>query len=377
MTHPKIRVGIIGAGPERSWAARSHVPALQALGDRFELVAVGTSRPESAGQAAEQWSVPHAFADARRLAEHPDVDLVTVAVKVPHHLELVETALGAGKHVYCEWPLARTTAEAEQLLKAAQAAGVRHWVGLQARQSPVVSHAAELIADGYVGKVTSVHVHASRFRGTGVLPSFAAYTLDRANGAGTLEVAGGHTLDVVEALVGPLTQVSSALSLQREEYTLAETGEPVRATSPDVVQIAATTTGGAAVSVHLHDGRIHDAGTLIGIAGTEGSLTIASHGPGAPSGVQISELRLLGARGADTGDAELETPAHHRVVPTGVPGVAALGVAQNYARLAADLANGTQTVPGFREGVRLHRLLDAVRHSAATGTRQSVPATGD
>src|SRR4051812_27273034 len=134
----RIRVGIIGASPERGWAAAAHVPALRAL-PQYELTAVGTSRPESAREAARAFGAAHAFTDARRLAEHPEVDLVVVTVKVRAHAELVGAALAAGKHVYCEWPLGLTTAEAEHLAASARTAGVHDAIGLQARYAPAIS----------------------------------------------------------------------------------------------------------------------------------------------------------------------------------------------------------------------------------------------
>jgi hypothetical protein len=118
-----IKVGVIGAGPDRGWARTAHVPALRAL-PQYEISAVGTTREESAREAARLFGAPHAFTDARRLAAHPDVDIVAVTVKVPHHAELIRAALDAGKHVLSEWPLALTTAEAESLAEEAGRAGM-------------------------------------------------------------------------------------------------------------------------------------------------------------------------------------------------------------------------------------------------------------
>src|SRR5580658_1773066 len=97
----KIRVGIVGASPNRGFASISHVPALQSLPD-FEIVAVCTSSQASADAAAKHYGVSLAFADPAKLAAHPDVDLVTVSVKVPDHHDPVMAAIAAGKHVYCE-----------------------------------------------------------------------------------------------------------------------------------------------------------------------------------------------------------------------------------------------------------------------------------
>lgn len=88
-----IRVGIIGANPDRSWAMRAHVPALASL-PQYTLQAVSTSRRESADAAAAKFNAPLAFDNHEELVAHPDVDLVVVSVKVPYHHELVLAALG-------------------------------------------------------------------------------------------------------------------------------------------------------------------------------------------------------------------------------------------------------------------------------------------
>ena len=94
-----IGVGIIGASPGRSWAAMSHIPALQALSG-YRLRAVATGSAASAERAGTEFEVD-GFDDPRALIEHPLVDLVVVAVKVTHHHQLVSQALAAGKMVFC------------------------------------------------------------------------------------------------------------------------------------------------------------------------------------------------------------------------------------------------------------------------------------
>src|SRR5262249_1412916 len=136
--HRKIRVGIVGVNPSRGFASIAHIPALQSLPD-FDS-AVCTTRQDSAEAAARHYGVPRAFSDAAKLAEHPDGDLVTVSVKVPDHYLPVMTAIEAGKHVYCEWPLGRNTDEAVRMCDAANRRGVRHAVGLQGQVSPAINY---------------------------------------------------------------------------------------------------------------------------------------------------------------------------------------------------------------------------------------------
>ncbi|NJP23668.1 Gfo/Idh/MocA family oxidoreductase [Microbispora sp. SCL1-1] len=360
----RIRVGIVGASPERGWAVRAHVPALRALPD-YEITAVSTTREDSAREAARRFGAAHAFTDPRALAAHPEVDLVAVTVKVPHHAELVEAAVDAGTHVLCEWPLARTTDEARDLLDRARAAGVRHALGLQGRFSPVVAYARDLLADGAVGRVVSVNVHSTTGKGAGgMLPSSWAYTAGRANAAGLLEVMGGHTLDLVEHLLGGVGALSATLAVQREQYVIEESGETIEADAPNQLALSATMTSGAVLSMHLHDGKVTEPGARIEISGTEGDLALVSRGAHA----QISELRLHGTAGGTW--KELPVPEEYVRVP-GVTGDAR-NVAELYAALAADLRTGGERVPDFAHGLRLHGLLDAVRRSAETGTRQTV-----
>src|SRR3954467_10536020 len=112
----KIRVSIIGANPDRGWAAQAHIPALRSLSDDFEITALSTSRRESADAAGELFGVPLAFDNHQELVNSPAVDVVAVTVRVPYHLELATAALEAGKAVYCEWPLGNGLREADALV---------------------------------------------------------------------------------------------------------------------------------------------------------------------------------------------------------------------------------------------------------------------
>jgi predicted dehydrogenase len=127
----RIRVGVIGANPDRGWATQAHIPALTSLSDDFEITALSTSRRESADAASQRFGVP-AFDNHQDLVNSPVVDVVAVTVKVPYHLELATAALGAGKAVYCEWPLGNGLKEAETLAALAKKKGVLAVAGLQA-----------------------------------------------------------------------------------------------------------------------------------------------------------------------------------------------------------------------------------------------------
>jgi predicted dehydrogenase len=354
-----------GAGP-RARAATS---------SRFALTAVATSRPDSARRAAERFGAAHAFADGGELAAHPDVDLVVVSVKVPAHAELVRAALDARKHVWCEWPLARTVEEAEALAAAAEAAGVHTVVGLQARCSPAIQHARELIAEGAIGRVTSATVFSARGRGASDhVAASSAYAYDRDNGAGLVEVLGGHALDATQFILGRIGDVAARTAIQRPAHTVHETGERIAVTAPDHLVLTGRLENGALVSVHLHDGEVGAPRTRIEVAGTAGALAIVSPAKPDRAGAQLQmeDLELYRADRRRGGWHHIEIP--ERLRGDGHSGGEGANVARLYTQLAADIAHGTGQAPDFGAGARLHRLLAAAERSAATGATQAVAA---
>src|SRR6266480_3215461 len=154
MPESTLGVGIIGVNPDRGWAATAHIPALRAL-PNYEIRALSAHSAESARAAGEAFGVSVVFSDHEQLVIQPDIDLVAVTVKVPHHRELASAALAAGKAVYCEWPLGRDLDDARAMATLAAERGVRTVVGLQARQAPAIEFVQELLGDGYVGEVLS------------------------------------------------------------------------------------------------------------------------------------------------------------------------------------------------------------------------------
>src|SRR5256885_14401172 len=83
----KIRVGIIGANPDRGWAMQAHIPALKSLSDEFEITALSTSRSVSAAAAGKLFGVPLAFDNHHELVKSAAVDVVAITVKVPYRSE--------------------------------------------------------------------------------------------------------------------------------------------------------------------------------------------------------------------------------------------------------------------------------------------------
>src|SRR6266566_1715758 len=203
MRESRLGVGIIGVSTVRGWAATAHIPALRAL-PNYEIRALSAHTAESARRAGQVFGVSAVFSDYEHLVAQPDIDLVAVTVKVPHHRELVSAALAAGKAVYCEWPLGRDLDDARAMAALAVKQGVRTVVGLQARQAPAIEFVQGLLRDGYVGEVLSTTMIGLSIPGD-VVGQPNAYMLDKTNGANVLTIAVGHSLDLLNHVVSEST----------------------------------------------------------------------------------------------------------------------------------------------------------------------------
>src|SRR2546430_15654977 len=248
MPESTLGVGIIGVSPVRGWAATAHIPALRAL-PNYEIRALSAHSAESARAAGQVFGISAVFADHEQMVTQPDIDVVAVTVKVPHHRQLVDAALGAGKAVYCEWPLGRDLDDAKAMAALAAEHRVRTVVGLQARQAPAIEFVRQLLADGYVGEVLSTTMVGLSIPGD-VVGRPNAYMLDKTNGANVLTIAVGHSLDLLNYVLGDFADLSAVSNLRRPLITIEETGEQIVKTAPDQIPVIGTLTSGATASLH-------------------------------------------------------------------------------------------------------------------------------
>src|SRR5215831_15752480 len=288
----KIRLGLIGASVTGTWSARSHLPALRASSD-VELAAVCTTKAESAEAARQAWGARLAFDDYHKMIAAPEIDAVAVVVRVPSHYAPAKAALEAGKHVYCEWPLGRTTAEAVELAALAKAKGLVTAVGLQARVNPTLMYMKELVEAGFVGEVMAVHVSLLR---EGVLsrPSHRTWQRDAELGANTLTIANGHTVDAMRFVTGDFGRLSAVVATQAKQWLDTGTNTLLDVTAPDNVLLSGALANGAVASVHVGAIPFAGSGYRMEIYGRGGTLVVA--GEDSP---QLGPVALHGAKGGN------------------------------------------------------------------------------
>jgi len=362
-TGKQIGVGIIGYEPGRSWAAVAHVPALQALPE-YRVAAVATTRAESARAAADDIGLPadRAFTSVADLAACADVDVMAITVKVPHHLELVQTAVAAGKHVYCEWPLGNGLAEAEEMARLVAERGVIGTIGLQARCAPPIAYLHDLVANGEIGEVLSSNMFGTGIQWGNWVDRPNTYLLDPANGATLQTIPFGHAVDAMCHCLGEFSSLSATAAIRQPKVTQLENGAVWDKRTPDQVVVTGQLSGGAVATVHYRGGTSRGTNFAWEINGTKGDVRLEA----AFGHAQMAQLSLSAGFGADRQVQALDIPAQYQWVPDEIGGLA-LNVAQVYRLMSEAIAGKRDTGMGFDIAVARHRMLSAVEQAAASG----------
>jgi predicted dehydrogenase len=272
--------------------------------------------------------------------------------------------LRANKPVFCEWPLGANLAQAKEMADLAKQRSLNTIVGLQGRSDPTWMYTRDLIADGYVGEVLAANMTvmtgAVLERGGG-----RVWQRERANGANTLTISGGHSIDALCYVLGEFAQVQARAVTRIKEWKDTDQDQMVPVDSPDAVTVAGVLESGAEVAFQVAAVPHNPSGTRLEIYGREGSLVITS------GSANIGPNTVFGARGKDA-PAEMAPPDKYRLAPEGTPAGPPRNVAQAYARYADSLPAGKAIAPDFNDAVIRHRLIDAIERSSAEGRAISI-----
>jgi predicted dehydrogenase len=179
----------------------------------------------SVEQAAKELGWESVETDWHKLIERKDIEVVDIVTPGNSHAEIAIAAARAGKHVICEKPLANTLAEAREMVKAVEGAGVRHMVLFNYRRVPAVALAKRFIEEGRLGRI--FHYRAQYLQDWIVDPEFPrVWRLDKTiAGSGALGDLGAHITDLAHFLVGPVDRVS-ALTVTMIKSRPLPAGEP-------------------------------------------------------------------------------------------------------------------------------------------------------
>jgi predicted dehydrogenase len=224
-----LRFGVIGSG---RFVEVCHVPGLQSH-PRAEVVALCSRNRERCAEVATRLGVPNVDTDYEALIARPEIDAVTICTPNATHYAMALAAFRAGKHVFCEKPLAMDRREAAEMWRAAQESGRIHMVAFTFRYTHCLEEMRRRVAAGEIGRPYYVRV---RGEGWGDLRPEARVEWRHRQalaGTGMLGDMGSHYFDLVHWMTGPIRDVSARLLAVPRERPTAE-GEIVAVDTDDL-----------------------------------------------------------------------------------------------------------------------------------------------
>ncbi len=209
MPPDRIRLALIGAG---IYARDAHAPAMRAMGDQFEVKSIYSRTEANARALAETFEYPIAVTtDIDALLARGDIDAVDVLLPIEHNPEAVEKALTAGKHVISEKPTAPDLVIGRRLLAHKSQFPKQVWmVAEQYLYEPAYKQAAQLIAEGVIGRVISFQWMVSKPINQQSPYYHTSWRQTPTHQGGYLLDAGVHHAAALRMLFGEIMQVSAA-----------------------------------------------------------------------------------------------------------------------------------------------------------------------
>jgi predicted dehydrogenase len=339
---------------------------------RPRLAAVCGRDKAAAEAAAGRFGWAAAETDWRALIDRDDVQLVDICVPGDLHAPIAIAALAAGKHVLCEKPLANTLAEAEAMKAAADAAydgGARAMVGFNYRRVPALALARRLVEQGRIGSLRHFRaVYLQDWLADPDAPLTWRLRAERA-GSGALGDLGAHIVDLARYLTGDEVTGVSALSATfvGERPLAGRPGATGTVTVDDAVVLTGRLAGGALATFEA----------TRYATGRKNSLRVELNGSAGSLAFDLERLNELEFYDAAAGDEEggfrrvLVTEPGHPYLSGWWPPGHTLGWEHTFTHQARDLltaiADGTQPLPSFGDGLAVQRVLDAAARSAASG----------
>lgn len=373
----RLKVAVVGASmsddPSRHqrFAVRAHLPALRALPDQFEIVAVCTTSMPTARAAADYFHVPHAFDSvSRMLKELPDIDVVCVSVRPVAQYEVVMAALDAGKHVYCEHPFGANSEQAARMTKLAKDKNVRTVVGHEHHYEPAMLELARLMREGFIGKPINFSI---TFFNSGMIAAQSNLRpwLHRAEMGGPPAWRTGHSLERVTSVLGDIEEVCADMKIYSPKNW---DGEAV--TQTNNVNLLLRTKSGAFGTLQVCLTAWFGTGWTFQVYGTDGMLMLREEDLHKKSSVKgdpkTGQSRLYGAKAGEKGPRPLAIPDEHFFL-SGLDHLSTtFPVAQTWHALAEAINKDAECSPSFRDELKIHRVWDAADKSMVTGCWQRI-----
>jgi len=360
-----LNFGLIGTG----FMGHAHAIALRSVGTVFDDIASPTLRclvdadAANAASLAKAWGFEQSSDDWQSVCIDPEIDVVDICTPNHLHKDMAIAAIQAGKHVYCEKPLALTAEDARLIRDAASEAGVKTSMGFNYNCNPLISKARQMIASGSIGEIYSFRGSYQEDYLADPATPFSWRLLRNQGGAGALADLGTHLINMAEYLLGPIAEVLGSLTTVHPSRRDPETGDMRKVENEDIAQVLVRFSRGCSGTMEIS--RVatgKKCGLEFEIFGSEGSIVFDQE--------RLNELRIYSSgddkdeRGFRTVLAGPEHPDYAAFCPAPGHGLGINDLKVIEVRnLLRGILNGDDIYSDFSNGCRVQGISDAIETS--------------
>ena len=332
---------------------------------------------------ARRWGWQEAAADWRDVVTRDDVDIVDIAVPTALHRDIAVAAAQAGKHVFCEKPLALNPRQCREMLDAAAQAGIVHYVNHNYRRCPAVMLARQMIDEGRIGRI--FHWRGAYLQSWIVDPAFPlTWQLQREHaGAGPHYDLNSHSVDLARFLVGEIAFVMAMTAHFITERPLPAAGSTAFTGAAESTEKAPVTVDDAAfMTVEFANGALGSFEASRFALGRKNFNVFEIYGSRGAIAFNLERLNEL--QYFDGGDPDhahgfrtiiATEPCHPYVAQWWPPGHT-IGYEHGFTHAVVDflgaITRGDEIHPDFLDGLRCMQVLDAGLQSARSGEKVAV-----
>lgn len=381
---PEINVALLGY----KFMGKAHSNAYRQVGRFFPgkyqfrmKVLCGRDR-KAVEEAARLFGWEEVETDWRKVMERKYIDVVDISTPGNLHYPMALAAAKAGKHIICEKPLGNTLAEAREMLKAVEKAGVKHMLMHNYRKIPAVAYAKKLIEDGRLG--TPYHYHGAYLQDWIMDPNFPlVWRLEKKfAGSGALGDIGSHAADLAQYLNGDIHSVTAQMTTFIKERPLPGTGAGSWGAKGSKGKGRVTVDDDANFLVRFKNGSVGVIESSRFCGGRRNYNTFQIYGSKGSIAFNLERMNELEFYDGTEGQADqgyktiLVTESVHPYVGAWWPPGHIIGYEHTFVHALHDfllaLEKNRQPEPNFYDGVKDQAVLDAVERSARSGKWEQV-----
>jgi predicted dehydrogenase len=363
----RIGVGLIGTGYMGKCHALAWSTVHPVFGDapKPRLVHLAEASAPLAEKRAGELGFEKATGDWRELIDDPEIDVISITTPNKFHAEMAIAALEAGKHVWCEKPMAPGFAEAQAMANAARQSGKITMLGYNYIQNPMVRQIRKLLSEGAIGSVNHVRVEMDEDFMADPDAPFAARN-ERANGYGALDDFAVHPLSILQTLFGNMTRVLCDMDKPYADRP-AEGGKRRAVENHDMASVLFHLHGGISGVLMVNRTAWGRKGRIaLQIFGSKGSILYDQE--------RMNEMQLYqasgwpGEQGYRTILAGPQHPPYDRFIPAPGHGLGFNELKTIECRQLIGRIRGEETLGiGFADGLEIERAVHAMARSFERG----------